>query len=329
MTIILPVHNGAEYLGEALASVLSQDVDFELLVLDDESSDASPDIVSSVSDPRLRYFRNPARYGLFKTLNRGFAEATSQLVRLWAQDDRMLPGSLRAFAASAKEHSSPGMVFSDFYAIDASGRRTGSDERYTAIRERTPDVIRSNLAALLFYCFGCLPGNISTVLVRKEAWQRVGGFLTGSQQAPDYDMWVRISEHFSLRFLRQKLVEVRDHEGQLSRLGRREMTTIQEELPVIRELVRRLSPVIGPRELRWAWARGRGCQHVQWIARALARGEARKALRGMKAMSAFGQPWLQAAVWLVTLNGLLVPHRPESLFDRHVDHVLGAVGGGL
>src|ERR1039457_1036265 len=119
ISIVLPVHNGAGYLAESIDSVLAQeDDDFELLVLDDQSTDESADIANSRHDPRLRYSKNPEWFGLYKTLNRGIAEAHGDWVRLWAADDRMLPGSLRAFRTFAFRHPSVGMIYCDFYEID-------------------------------------------------------------------------------------------------------------------------------------------------------------------------------------------------------------------
>jgi glycosyltransferase involved in cell wall biosynthesis len=115
VTVLLPVYNGANYLAQAMQSVLAQDFsDFELHVLDDFSEDESARVAQSSGDPRVRYSRNPERYGLFKTLNRGFEEAKTSLVRIWAQDDIMLPGGLRAFVDFAQRHPSAGMVYSDF-----------------------------------------------------------------------------------------------------------------------------------------------------------------------------------------------------------------------
>src|SRR5579864_8534416 len=190
VTVILPVYNGANYLAQSIQSVLGQDFgDFELHVLDDCSVDESAGIAQSTGDSRVRYSRNPERYGLFKTLNRGFEEATTSLVRIWAHDDIMLPGGLRTFVEFAQRHSSVGMIYSDFYEIDARGRRTGREAAYHSQRERTPEVATPEVSALLFWCYGCLPGNVSTVMLRRDAWRKAGGFLTGYQQAPDYDMW--------------------------------------------------------------------------------------------------------------------------------------------
>lgn len=317
VTVILPVYNGANYLAQSIQSVLAQDFDdFELHVLDDCSEDESARIAQSTGDSRVCYSRNPERYGLFKTLNRGFEEAETSLVRIWTQDDIMLPAGLRAFVDFTQRHPTVGMVYSDFYVIDAQGQRTGREAAYQNQRERTPEVATPELSALLFWCYGCLPGNVSTVMLRRCAWQKAGGFLTGYQQVPDYDMWVRLSQMYDIGFLRQKAIELRTHPLQLSRLGQKQMTTIEEELPVVRQLQEQMKCLFSPDELRRGWLVERGRQHVHWVARAMLRGDWSTALRGWRALKPYGQRQAQALFWLFSANGrFFVPNR-DTIFDR-------------
>jgi len=319
VTILLPVHNGENYLAESVGSILEQDLrDFELHILDDDSSDGSASVAQSTGDPRVRYSRNSSRFGLFKTLNRGFEEAKTELIRIWSHDDVMLPGSLRRFVEFAAAHPSVGMMYSDFFAIDAEGKRTGAESLYCNQRARTPEVAKPQLSALLFWCYGCLPGNISTVMLRRAAWEKVGRFLTGYQQAPDYDMWVRVSECYDVGFIREKTIELREHSLQLGRVGQKQMTTIEEELPVLVRLEERLRGVLSKDELRRGWVMERGRQHVHWVVKALLRGDFEAMTRGWKAIKAYGQPWSQALFWLVSVNGrLFIPDR-NKLFDMKV-----------
>ena len=315
ITIVLPVYNGANYLGSSLASVLAQNTDFTLHVLDDGSTDASADIARSTGDSRVHYSRNPVKFGLFKTLNRGFAEATTPLVRIWAHDDVMLAGSLQRFVEFAERQPAAGMIYCDFWTIDPQGNRTGQERQYGSQRARTPELANSALSALLFYAFGCLPGNISTVLLRREIWQRSGGFLEGIQQAPDYDMWVRISGFTGIGFLREKVIELRDHPLQLAKLGAKQMTTIVEELPIFRTLVERLSPLAPQDVLLRFWAQHRGRQYMHWIVRALLRRDFESARRGWAALGAYGSRGTQALTWLLSANGRFLTTKCDDFFD--------------
>lgn len=319
VTVVLPVRNGAAYLREAIESVLEQEsVDFKLHVLDDGSEDETPAISSAIRDSRVRYSRNARPTGLFGTLNRGFEEAITPLVRIWSHDDRMLPGSLRRFVEFAHRHPSAGMVYCDFYEIDAGGQRTAGDAAYTSQRQRTPELANSELSALLFWLYGCLPGNISTVMLRRCAWEDTGGFLTDFQQAPDFDMWVRVSERWDIGFIRDKLIELRVHSQQLSRVGQKQMTTIEEESPIIRRLDERVMSVLTRQERRKCWRAERGRQHIHWIARAILRGDLSAAARGWRAVRGYGQPWGQVLFWLVSANGRFFAPNRDEFFDSKV-----------
>lgn len=317
ITVLLPVHNGAEYVREAIDSVLQQTYDsFELVVMDDDSRDESPAIVASYDDPRMRYSPNPEWMGLFRTLNRGFAEATAPWVRLWAQDDRMAPDCLTRMAEVASKSPSAGMLYCNFTAIDSQGKRTHRESRYRGQYQRVPALATPEMSALLFYAFGCLPGNISTVMLRRSAWESVGGFWEGKQQAPDYDMWVRLSETWDVAFVDEPLIEMREHEMQMGRTGQRMLTTISEELRVIEALNRRLQS-IPIRARRGYWRDNRGRQHLHWIMRALFRGEAALARRGWGDMAQYGMPYSQALKWLISANGRFFCEQPVEFFDRH------------
>jgi hypothetical protein len=317
ISVLLPVHNGARYLAESIDSVLAQeDVDFELLVLDDQSTDESADIVHARRDSRLRYSRNAERFGLFKTLNRGFAEARCNWVRLWADDDRMLPGSLRAFQSFAAGHGSAGLMYCDFYEIDQHGLRTGRESIFEEQRRRTPEVAGPLESALLFYCYGCLPGNISTVMLRKDVASSVGLFQTSLPQGAEYDLWVRISAVHPVGFVRDRLIELRNHPLQYGRLGQRQMTSIEDKLQLVSSLRERLTGLLEPDELDTVWRRLGGCQHIHWIARALARGDWAAARKGWAAARRYGHPLRQLLQWLLSVNGHLRPLNVHELVDR-------------
>jgi len=317
VTIILPVHNGANYLKESIESVLSQDfTDFELHILDDGSEDQSAMIAQTTGDSRVVYSKNPVRFGLFKTLNRGFEEASSSLVRIWAHDDRMLSGSLRQFVAFARSHPSAGLVYSDFYGIDSLGKRTGEDMRFQAQRKRTPPLASDKLSLLLFCIYGCLPGNISTVMLRREAWKSLGGFMTGREQIPEFDLWIRLSEKYDIGFISEKAIELRDHPSQLGKSGQKNLKTIEEELIVVTQLRAGLAAILSEKELDRLWRTERGRQHIHWIARAALRGEWATVRRGWHFVKAYGQPWSQVLFWLVSVNGRFFMPDRHAVFDK-------------
>jgi glycosyltransferase involved in cell wall biosynthesis len=318
ITVILPVHNGSNYLKSSIDSILAQDIDFQLHVLDDGSTDSSAEIAQSTGDLRVRYSKNDGRFGLFKTLNRGFREATTKYVRIWAHDDLLVPGALEKFVAFAENHPEAGMVYSDYESIDGAGNRTQLERRFSDQRQRTPDLAGPNHSTLLFFAYGCLPGNISTVLLTRDIWQKVGGFLEGIQQAPDYDMWFRVSQRSKVGFIREKLVLLREHPNQLGRVGQKQMTTVEEEFPIFTALMSQLSAIIPREDLLSFWLDNRGRQHMHWVFKALAAGDLKTARRGLGSISRYGHPGRQFAAWLFTANGRFLGESCASFYDRHV-----------
>jgi glycosyltransferase involved in cell wall biosynthesis len=304
LTIVLPVRNGENYLLESIESVLCQSFeDFELHVHDDSSTDRTQEILRSLGDPRLRIFRNSQPMGLFATLNKAFEGSKTELVRIWAHDDRMLQSSLQRFIDFMDEHPTAGMAYCDFHVIDDRGNRLPYPAVYREQRERTPTLAGAAVSALLFFYYGCLPGNISTVLLRRSIWESTGGFWSVAQQSPDYEMWIKASAVAPVGYLPEKLIDLRTHQLQLSFAGQKEMTIIDQEKVIVSLLRRRLATILSDDEFERHWAAHRGRQHIHWIVRAALRGDLAAARRGLHSLSDYRSKYRQAAWWLYTANG--------------------------
>src|ERR1700752_954638 len=93
--VVMPVYNRAATVGRAIQSVLSQEFqDFELIVVDDGSTDGTPDVVGSFADPRLPLIRLPATAGGNGARNRGIDPATAPLITFLDSGDHYLPNKL-------------------------------------------------------------------------------------------------------------------------------------------------------------------------------------------------------------------------------------------
>ena len=90
--VLMPVYNGGRYLRESIASILAQSFkDFELLIIDDGSTDDSVSIVKSFSDPRIRLVLNEHNIGVARTLNKGLELARGEFIARMDADDISLP----------------------------------------------------------------------------------------------------------------------------------------------------------------------------------------------------------------------------------------------
>lgn len=181
VTVYLPTRNRAGVMAEAAASVLAQQLqDLELIIVDDASEDATPEVAAQLvrADPRVRYLRQPSRLGAPAARNRAIAEARGPFVTGIDDDDLMLPHRLTSLLAGHDER----------YSLVCSGfmHERGGWRRPVFTRPRTIP-----LGALLHYNF---VGN--QALVMTERVRAVGGFdetLAGSQE---YDLWTRLVQRF-------------------------------------------------------------------------------------------------------------------------------------
>ena len=119
LTVILPVYNGGKYLCAAIESVLAQTfTDWELLVVDDDSTDNSREVAASFSDERIQVIRNEPRLGLAENLNSGLRRARGEFVARQDQDDVSLPDRFARQIQFLRENPAVAVVGSEALAVD-------------------------------------------------------------------------------------------------------------------------------------------------------------------------------------------------------------------
>lgn len=201
VSMVMPVHNGARWLEEAIDSVLDQDfADFELILVDDASRDDSPAIMAAAAarDPRVRHFRLDTNVGLPAALNHGFAQARGAL-HSWTSDDNLLrPQMLDRLVATLDANPQAGVAFADFSLIDDEGRDLGCS--------RVGPVERllhgNNIGAAFLY--------------RRVVTEALGGYDVGLFGVEDYDFWLRAAQRFAFVELHEDLYRYRKHGGSLT-----------------------------------------------------------------------------------------------------------------
>lgn len=205
ISIVLPTYNGARYLRESLDSCLAQaDPDWELIIVDDCSTDDTPALVAEyvARDSRIRALRNPVNRRLPASLNEGFAHARGELLTWTSDDNRFRPAALQRMREHLEANPAADLVYTDFSVIDAAGRRTGPGWTGPAADLPFRDVVGA--------CF----------LYRRALHDRLRGYDDEMALVEDYDFWLRASVEFRLEWLREDLYEYRWHD--------RSLTTTQE-----------------------------------------------------------------------------------------------------
>jgi glycosyltransferase involved in cell wall biosynthesis len=232
ITVILAVYNGGQYLAQAVSSVLTQHFkNFELLVLDDCSADGSWEYLESLNDRRVCLFRNESNKGLFHNLNYLLRKSRAPLIKLWSQDDIMYPHCLQSVVNFHQRHRDLGFSYSSVDRIDEAGNIKKDDHT-----DKTPEIISTDLHAIIAYYTGSIAGNIANVCISKTALNEAGFFNEDMKISGDFDMWVRLAKNHDTGFINQKLIQLRDHKNQLSRNEKYYINHVMEDASVYRYL---------------------------------------------------------------------------------------------
>jgi len=209
VTVLMPVFNGERFLREAVESILNQSfTDFEFLIIDDASSDGTPDILKEYAgrDSRLRLERNEWNLQIAATLNKGLALAAAPLIARMDADDIALPDrferQITRFAAQPALTAIGGSVCFITETGEPTGRRLDYPEDHQAIVKALWAHER-NLAH-------------PTVMFRTEAVKYVGGYRPLIAYAEDYDLWFRLSEAGPLGNLQEPLLLYRVHSASIT-----------------------------------------------------------------------------------------------------------------
>jgi glycosyltransferase involved in cell wall biosynthesis len=210
VSVILPCYNGSLWISDAVKSVLRQTLDdFELVIIDDGSTDNSESIISPfLGDGRVHYIYQENR-GFSGAVNRGIKESKGDLIGFIGQDDIWLPNELEVHVKYFDEHKNVDLVHSNYCSIDSEGR-------IIKVRDiKIPNF--SSRKKLIEYLFINNFIGFETALVKKRCFDEVGFFDERMTGFSDHDMWLRIAGKFNMAYIDLPLVKKREHELQLSK----------------------------------------------------------------------------------------------------------------
>lgn len=203
LSVVVPVHNGAAWLAETLQSIYAQTwADFELILVDDASTDNLREVLASQQDHRLYVLHLEKNAGVAGARNAGIARARGQFVAFCDADDLCDPRRFELQLAYLQTHPGVGACGTAFTCFD-------TQERETVVNPATDAEIRH--ALLRGNCFG-----MSTMMGKAELFQH-HPFDQSVAPTEDYDMWTRLaSSGVQLANLPQSLLRYRIHAQQAS-----------------------------------------------------------------------------------------------------------------
>ena len=226
-SVVIPVHNCADYLAQALPEVVAQlgdRDDAEIIVVDDSSSDDPASVVERLGRGRVQYRPNPGHLGAIGTFNRCLELATGELVHMLHGDDAVLPGFYTAMEQALADPTAVAAVCR-VRDIDAHNTPTYITRSY----RKGTGVWKDALDAFAVSNRVRAPG----IVVRRAAYERVGGYRTDLPHAADWEMWTRLAAHGPIMFVDQVLACYRRHDTSDSSARVRTGTNIRERVTAI------------------------------------------------------------------------------------------------
>jgi Glycosyl transferase family 2 len=207
-SVVIPLYNKAPYIESAITSVLAQtEQDFEIIVLDDGSTDGGADIVATIADPRVRLARQ-SNAGVSATRNRAISMANGQWVAFLDADDWHHPHYLQSLAVAQSLHPAADVVASQYIPVADT-----SNVRPPAWHVSSTPVTRESVELI-----EDLPGRwmkgptftTSSVSIRTTRLQQMQPcFVVGESHGEDLDMWFRVAEQSPVALIRRPLVAYR------------------------------------------------------------------------------------------------------------------------
>lgn len=194
-SVVIPLYNKESSIQQTIQSVLRQTVEsFELIIIDDGSTDSSAKIVQSIKDNRIRLIQQENR-GKSETRNRGIKESGSDLIAFLDADDEWTPNFLETILRMVEKYPDCGAYATAFEVIEPNRRRWRPffrDIPQPPWEGIIPNYFQSVLGEALVWT--------SAVTIPKHVFDSVGGFPPGVKQGQDMDMWCRVALQYRVAF---------------------------------------------------------------------------------------------------------------------------------
>jgi GT2 family glycosyltransferase len=212
VSVLIPTYNRAYIIRDALASALNQSYrDFEIVVVDDGSSDGTVEIFNNIRNERIRYIRHERNLGCSAAYNTAISAAAGEVIGFLDSDDLWKPDYLERLIGFLTSHDDLGGVFCDTEIV----RRTETVPSLIGLMKCFPKLLASKEKAESYVLSSremhlCLleevPIKPSAVLLRREVFSRAGMFNEAWPSGTDWDLFLRISRHYSFGYVDRPLV---------------------------------------------------------------------------------------------------------------------------
>jgi glycosyltransferase involved in cell wall biosynthesis len=226
VSVVMPVKNGARHIHEAIESALSQGPDVaELIVVDDRSTDSTPEIVRAFQDPRIRMLTNDGS-GVSAARNAGARSASGKWLLFLDADDRLRSGAVQELLKAALSSPLAVVAYGDYDRIDEEGRSIGR-RALLGGRTKPSGQLLQRLAAGNFIVNG------GVMIIRSATFAAAGGFDETLRYCEDWHCWCRLAALGSFCFTPRLLLDYRVHKSNTMNAALR---SPRDYLPAVRRV---------------------------------------------------------------------------------------------
>lgn len=240
LSIVIPLYNKGPHIGRALRSVLAQSIqDFEIIVVDDGSTDRGTEVVRSIKDPRIRLIQQP-NAGVSVARNRGIDESQSEMIAFLDADDQWKPHFLETILRLRKQFPDAGLYVTAYELCEPAGEHRVA--RYAGLPPAPwegviPNYFRSAT-------FGDPPACASAAVVPRNVLKAVGSFVAGERFGEDLDLWGRIALKYPVAFSWQVgAIYFRNADNRACK-----SYIMEQELPFVRRMSREIKEGLIPQK---------------------------------------------------------------------------------
>jgi glycosyltransferase involved in cell wall biosynthesis len=241
ISVILPVYNRHQYLGQAIESVLNQNYrNWELIIADDASeSETQAFLKKYVCEPHIKVLTNPRNIGLFANLNYAITMCKGQYIILLCSDDLLLSNCLSKISHIAAAYPEAYLILSPFQSVDSEGKdlSSGSLYYYDQFAPQPVQLLQSSEVLPLLLKYGSINGNLTGMFFKRELFDSIGGFRENWRHAADWEWLYRACSTSKIIISKTPVATIRYHPEQLSGVNFKNLSNSLEVIEMVRLLL--------------------------------------------------------------------------------------------
>ena len=255
VSVIIPTYNRALTLGRAVQSVLDQTFsDFELLVIDDGSTDETPEAMASYEDPRIQYLYLPQNSGVAHARNYGIKQARAELIAFLDSDDEWLPTKLERQTAyfAESEQGDLGLVFSAAEICNSAGKVIGSLKppfEHGFLNHPFEKIVTKLFVGNFIW--------IGTAMMWKGCFEQLGWFAEDLSGSDEYEYWLRVAGAYRMAYVPAILARYWSHADSITGALQISGVAYAHRVLIAQRAAKRypfLQPLLGERVAAWSRA---------------------------------------------------------------------------